>query len=384
MGARKTTEQFIEDAKAVHGDKYDYSLTAYSGYNNKIKVICSIHGVFETQARCHLKSNCSKCTYTERTTTFKEFVEKANNVHINKYTYDESSYTNTNNKLNIFCEQHGWYKQTGHQHLAGQKCAKCSLIISSNKLRHTQEEFLSRAIELHGDKYNYDKVEYKNSNIRVTIWCNTCKKYFQQIASTHLRHGCKACADKNNGITLRKTNEEYVNNVSVIHNNFYTYEKTEYIKIGEKITVTCPIHGDFIIRASDHITGCGCTFCSKEMQKYNGWSDTNWIKFGNISKNFVAFQVYLIKCTDVKTKEIFYKIGKTYIAIKYRFSGKVLPYSYEIIKVIKGDGLEISKLERELHKKYKEFKYKPKKEFGGFLECYTTQLPLEEIINIKG
>ena len=120
------------------------------------------------------------------------------------------------------------------------------------------------------------------------------------------------------------------------------------------------------------------------MQKYNGWSDTNWVKFGNTSKNFVAFQVYLIKCTDVNTKEIFYKIGKTYIAIKYRFSGKVLPYSYEIIKVIKGDGLEMSKLERELHKKYKEFKYKPEKEFGGFLECYTTQLPIQEIINIKG
>lgn len=382
MSRKKTRDEFIVEAISVHGDKYDYSLVEYTGYDKKIKVICKTHGEFKTQARCHLKSDCPKCAAFQRTTTFDEFTNKANKVHNNRYVYDEHSYTNTNSKLNIFCEHHGWFEQMGHQHLGGNNCIKCTHLLSGSTQRTSQEDFIKRAKQTHINKYSYEKVIYKNANTKVSIWCNKCEKYFKQIPSLHLKHGCKACSDKSNGLNLRKTNEQYIKDVDKVHKSFYSYEKTNYNKIGDKITVTCPIHGDFSIRASDHISGSGCIPCSIDIKKYNGWGHSLWEEFGNKSKNFIAFQTYVIKCTDTITEEIFYKIGKTYLDIKYRFSGKSLPYDYEIIKIFTGNGKEISKLEIELHRKYKQFQYLPNNTFGGYTECYAKNLPIQEIINL--
>lgn len=377
--AKKTKEEFINQAKELHGDFYDYSLVDYTVMTDKVKIICPIHGLFEVQPRSHVKSECNKCAKLKMTTTFKEFVDKSNIIHKEKYTYDEKSYVNTNNKVNIFCKNHGWFKQTGHKHLRGQNCSKCVALTLGNNLKKTQGEFIMEAINMHGNKYGYDQVLYANAHSKISIWCSKCEKYFKQVAQNHLKYGCKACSDKNNGLLLRKTNEDFIKDVNKIHNNFYNYEKTKYTINYDIINVNCPLHGDFNIRASDHMNGCGCKSCGKEILKYNGWSDSAWVEFGNKSKNFIAFQVYIIKCFNNKTKESFYKIGKTYLEVKYRFSGKAIPYEYEIVKIITGEGKEMSVLERDLHSKYKLYKYRPLNPFRGQLECYNMDLPINEI-----
>ena len=62
MGKRLTQEGFINRSKEVHGDKYDYSLVVYNGVHEKIKIICSEHGIFEQRASHHLEGQtCIKC-----------------------------------------------------------------------------------------------------------------------------------------------------------------------------------------------------------------------------------------------------------------------------------------------------------------------------------
>ncbi len=62
MTTQLTTQQFIERSKQVHGDRYDYSQTVYIGTHSKVKIICSIHGVFEQKPSDHLKGHgCAKC-----------------------------------------------------------------------------------------------------------------------------------------------------------------------------------------------------------------------------------------------------------------------------------------------------------------------------------
>ena len=46
MCKKKTTEQFIKDARLVHGDKYDYSLVEYVNNSTKLIIICKAHGEF--------------------------------------------------------------------------------------------------------------------------------------------------------------------------------------------------------------------------------------------------------------------------------------------------------------------------------------------------
>ena len=59
---KSTTEEFIEKAKKIHNNKYNYSLVDYNNAHTKIKIICPVHGVFEQRPYAHLQNNaCPKC-----------------------------------------------------------------------------------------------------------------------------------------------------------------------------------------------------------------------------------------------------------------------------------------------------------------------------------
>ena len=77
MPKRLTTEIFIEKARAIHDDKYDYGLTEYKNASTKVKIICPTHGVFEQQPRAHLtEQGCPECGKTKKWYKEKTFVRK--------------------------------------------------------------------------------------------------------------------------------------------------------------------------------------------------------------------------------------------------------------------------------------------------------------------
>ena len=120
---KKTTEQFIIDAKKVHGDKYDYSLVCYDGHFNKIKIVCKIHGIFEQTSGDHLKGRgCPECG---KKITTKEFIEKAKKVHGDKYDYSLVRYIGCFDKVKIICHKHGIFEQISNIHIRGGGCPKC-------------------------------------------------------------------------------------------------------------------------------------------------------------------------------------------------------------------------------------------------------------------
>ena len=95
-----TTEDFIKKAKAVHGDKYDYSLVEYKNSRIKVKIICPIHGIFEQAPGNHLLgAGCPDCSGRKRSTT-EEFIQRARAIHGDKYDYSLVDYKN--NKTKIF------------------------------------------------------------------------------------------------------------------------------------------------------------------------------------------------------------------------------------------------------------------------------------------
>ncbi len=190
---RKTTEQFIEDAKLVHGKRYNYLLVNYINNNTKIDIICKIHGVFLQKPMIHLLGNgCKICSGYK--ITIKEFITNAEKMHNNKYDYSNSIYIDIKTKLNIKCKIHGEFSQIPSDHLSGKGCKKCSAIIVANKKRKTLSQFINDAIKIHGNKYNYDKVLYVKSSKKVIINCLTCNNIFSQSASGHLNgNGCNFC-----------------------------------------------------------------------------------------------------------------------------------------------------------------------------------------------
>ena len=104
MSKRSTTEEFIEKARKVHGDKYDYSKVNYINEHTKVIIVCPIHGDFLQQPNSHLsKRNCPKCVNRKLTT--EEFIKKAKEVHGNKYDYTCTEYINKRTKVKILCKQ---------------------------------------------------------------------------------------------------------------------------------------------------------------------------------------------------------------------------------------------------------------------------------------
>ncbi|MDR0675740.1 MAG: hypothetical protein LBF97_01715 [Elusimicrobiota bacterium] len=199
MIGSKTTEQFIKQAKEVHGDKYDYSLVEYINNYTKIKIICPEHGVFEQIPKHHLNgSKCKKCINKKRsldkTYTLNIFIQKAKEVHGDKYDYSLVEYINSETKIKIICPIHGVFEQTPHLHIRGSGCRKCYNKKISKRLSKTTEQFIKQAKEVHGDKYDYSLVEYKDERNKIKI---ICKKHgvFEQQPIVHLiqKCGCPIC-----------------------------------------------------------------------------------------------------------------------------------------------------------------------------------------------
>jgi len=123
----KSTNEYIKEAKQVHGDIYDYSETIYKHYLIKIKIICKKHGIFETIPGAHLQgSDCPTCVTESKTKTTEEFIKEAIELHGDRYDYSCTIYINALTKLDIKCKKHGIFKQIPNMHVKQKRgCPKC-------------------------------------------------------------------------------------------------------------------------------------------------------------------------------------------------------------------------------------------------------------------
>jgi hypothetical protein len=242
--------------------------------------------------------------------------------------------------------------------------------------RKTTEEFVTQSQELHDNKYSYEKVEYIDANTEVTI---TCKEHgdFGQLPCRHLAgKGCPACGLARRKKSRANTTESFIEEAKAVHPDKYNYDKVNYVNNHTKVTITCPIHGDFEQRPADHKKQNGCPGCA-EIARANyrnthptGWRYSAWEAQGKISKDFEGFSLYLIECTSRSTGEKFIKVGKTFRSVTRRFSTEVeMPYMFRVLTQVYHNAFAISKLEEAVKREFMSYKYTPKKDFDGRSEC---------------
>lgn len=233
----------------------------------------------------------------------------------------------------------------------------------------------------------------------------------------------------------RRTNEEFIKECNLLHNNKYDYSKTLYTKMHNKVKIICSLHGEFEQEPNCHLKRKhGCPKCAvikaklrmkdntedfvqKALKIHNNKYNYSKTKYGNnafdkvtiICKEHGEFKItpnshlnkkggcsicareksgwtktswrkacygkkgilYIIRCYN--EKEVFFKIGITSRSLEERFKCKHwMPYNYEVIKLIKSEDSDyIFNLERELHKINKTFRYKPLIWFDGYSECFS-------------
>lgn len=318
------------------------------------------------QGSCSIRVSVNKTEY---------FINQAREIHGELYDYSKTVYVDEKTKLTIICKIHGEFEQFSYKHLIQKGCILCGFEERKKNKTSTSESFIKKAIKIHGETYNYSKVIYKTAKSKLII---TCKIHgdFLQNPNNHLNgQGCNKCGVLRASELTRKDLNTFIKQANTFHKNKYDYSISEYLNTDKKLTIICPIHGKFEQTPSAHLR-TGCNKCGNlkisEAQKKlnNGWSYSTWEKKGNKSQYFDSFKVYIIKCYN--EDEEFYKIGRTYNKLTRRFSCKsVLPYNYEVIKIIKGSAKIISKLENKLHKMHLDYYYEPKLYFEGSGECFS-------------
>lgn len=209
MSKKKTTAEFVSQAKVIHGDKYDYSEAIYAGATERVTVICPLHGRFQPLARDHTNSSsgCPHCAGCARLTT-QEFITRAKKVHGDKYLYDRSVYKSQKSKVVITCQKHGDFEQYSPEHFAGNGCQKCKAETIGNLHRTPQEVFLEECRAVHEDKYDYSLVEYTGGKNQIIISCPVHGSYWQIAYNHKIGQGCPLC--KTSGYQQLKSGYLYV------------------------------------------------------------------------------------------------------------------------------------------------------------------------------
>ena len=198
--------------------------------------------------------------------TTETFIEKVTKIHTGKYDYSKVEYNGATKKVIIICPIHGEFNQTPMLHIQGCGCPKCGIIKSSEANKQTKEEWITKAKEMHCDKYDYSKVEYNGYNQKVCIICPIHGEFWQNPTNhiaKHQHRGCPKC-----GEILSKTTDEFIKEALLLYGDKFDYSKVDYVNSHTKVCIICPTHGDLWVYPYDFLKK-GCVKCNQEKKLDN-------------------------------------------------------------------------------------------------------------------
>lgn len=193
--------------------------------------------------------------------TTNEFITKAKQVHGDKFIYNKVDYINAITKVIITCRLHGEFWQKPGNHLFGACCIKCRQEQTGKANAMSQEEFISKGVTLHGQRYDYSKVIYVGCLVPVEVICKIHGSFFQKPNIHLTNHHCPKCSRDSAANFHRKTLDKFIKDATSIHRDLYDYSLVEYKGSHNYINIICKVHGIFNQKPNAHLNGHGCPVC---------------------------------------------------------------------------------------------------------------------------
>lgn len=238
MEKKLTVQDVINKFKNIHGSTYDYSLVNYQGDSKKVKIICNIHGIFEQQPACHIrqKQGCPKCGREKVNNIIKtrlvgnnEFIKRVEKIYgKDAFDYSELDYKGAHKDVTLICKKcNNVETKDPKSFYLGFGCLKCKPK-QCNPKQTTKEQFIKRAKEIHGSRYDYSRIEYKTLYNGVEIICPKHGSFFQKPTThIHSKSNCPECniykGEEAISIWLNQNNINYTYQYKVKINNSYHY-----------------------------------------------------------------------------------------------------------------------------------------------------------------
>lgn len=266
---RKTHEEFLEEFKQARGTDFKTDKILYKNTSTKITVICKKCN-HEFQALpgnlVGKNSKCPKCSLLKSKQPRvgkEEFLKRVKLIHGNKYGYERLTFGDHKEKEKIYCRScRKYFLQTRAKHLRGQGCKVCG----NARNKNTLEDFIKRAVKIHGDKYDYKDVIYNRTDEKVTIHCPVHGK-FEQTPHSHLKGvGCYDCGRVIAYNKIRKASVDFFKEAKEFHKGKYDYSISKYLGSMKKIEYICPVHGKMKQEARGHLR-YGCEKCAQDKSR---------------------------------------------------------------------------------------------------------------------
>lgn len=245
-----TTDEFKSWFVEKFGDSFDLSEVDYLNNKTPIIVICPSGHRFERPPSYFTNSDygCPICGYRSMgdslMLTKEEFVNQAIQVHGALYSYKESDYKGMTVPVTIICKIHGRFSQRPQAHLGGSGCVECGRERIRLAQKDSKEDFILKARQVHGWKYDYSKVEYVNSVTPVCITCPTHGDFWQMPISHTQGSGCPLCNESRGEREIRKWLDEY--GIEYIRQYRVDLPQALFSRNNLKIDFFVPSHNIFI------------------------------------------------------------------------------------------------------------------------------------------
>ena len=269
-----TYNEFIEKAKKVHGDKYDYSKVIYRGWDEKVCIICPIHGEFWQQSCAHIARGhgCPQCAMTQN----KEYslsqgiitFQKLVNTVLDKYEVDISQYQGWDKEITVVCKKHGSFTTTPTKlKYTKNPCPHCREELKKPKkekiLVDYKQLFIDKLEKKYPNRFNYENLNYINADKEITLYDSVAEINVTIKPSVLLKQ-------KLDGLRCYKNSKlptvKFIEKARKVHDNKYDYSKTMYIDSKSKVCIICPEHGEFYQTPNEHLKGSGCSKCANNIK----------------------------------------------------------------------------------------------------------------------
>jgi len=279
---------------------------------------------------------------------------KFKEVHGDRYDYDKVVYIKNTEKVIITCREHGDFLQSPNSHKCGKGCLECGKKICSSK---TTSLVIREFREFHGDRYNYDKVVYTKSSEKVIITCREHGDFLQTPTNHKKGSGCPKCVLEN-----KQDTKGIIEVFRKVHGDRYNYNEVDYKRGDEKVIITCKEHGDFLQTPANHRQGNNCPKCKVYHSYYR---DREYYK----DKRTILYHIFFPEYN-------LYKIGITISSVGQRFKyDKGLKYEILGEEVFKDGALAFDK-EQDILYRTREYEYLGEK----LLKSGNTEIRTSKII----
>jgi hypothetical protein len=219
---KKTTESFVAEAKAIHGEKFDYSKVAYVGSQKEVIIKCNDCGTeFQQIPNNHVRGvGCKACSLKESgakrlNAKAEKFVERVKAVHADAYDYSLFEYKGSKTPSTLICKACGHkFQQTPDAHYAGKGCTPCATNRRAALRTKTKEQFVAEAEAIYGPGvFDYSETEYVYASDNVKIRCCACDFVFSRTPASHLqKHDCPKCCERRQ---VSKAETEWLDSLGV-------------------------------------------------------------------------------------------------------------------------------------------------------------------------